>query len=477
MPTDRDAAIVAASAWFDRGAMQDDLRRRVARRTESQNPESRDELAGYLSHEIGPAVEQMGFTWSVWTNPVAGAPPMLFAERHEGDGLPTVLSYGHGDVVAGYDGQWTAGRSPWELSIAGDRWYGRGTADNKGQHTINLAALARVLQIRGRLGFNAKLLLEMGEEVGSPGLRQVCQTRADTLAADLLLASDGPRLASERPTIFLGSRGVQNFDLVVDLREGGHHSGNWGGLLANPGTILAAAIASIVDARGRILVAALRPAPIPESVRRALAEIEPGEPGGPVIDTDWGEPGLSPAERVFGWNTVEVLAFRAGNPDRPVNAIPPRASAHMQIRFVVGSDWRTFLPAIRAHLDANGFGRVDVRQSDTEPMAATRLDPDHPWVRFASESIAKTTGSAPAILPNLGGSLPNDCFAEVLGLPTIWVPHSYPACSQHAPDEHLLAGVAREGLQIMTGLFWDLGAGHGPSGPEAPASARNGWRA
>ena len=74
-----------------------------------------------------------------------------------------------------------------------------------------------------------------------------------------------------------------------------------------------------------------------------------------------------------------------------------------------------------------------------------------------SASIAATTGANPAILPNLGGSLPNDCFADVLGLPTIWVPHSYPACSQHAPDEHLLARVAREGLAIMTGLFWDLG--------------------
>ena len=68
-----------------------------------------------------------------------------------------------------------------------------------------------------------------------------------------------------------------------------------------------------------------------------------------------------------------------------------------------------------------------------------------------------TWGARPAILPNLGGSLPNDCFADVLGLPTIWVPHSYPACSQHAPDEHLLSPVAREGLAILTGIFWDLG--------------------
>jgi acetylornithine deacetylase/succinyl-diaminopimelate desuccinylase-like protein len=457
MSSPRAAAIAAAATWFDAGSLLADLRRRVALRTESQLHERADVLAHYLTGEIGPSVERLGFRWTVWENPVSGAPPMLFAERIEDASLPTVLIYGHGDVVAGYDDQWREGRSPWELCAGDGRWYGRGTADNKGQHTINLAALGRVLDARGHLGFNAKLLIEMGEEIGSPGLRAMCESRTDALCADVLIASDGPRLRSDRPTIFLGSRGAFNFELDVALREGAHHSGNWGGLLANPGTILANAIASLADARGRILVDALRPPPIPESVRRALADIEPGEPDGPTIDTDWGEPNLTAAERVFGWNALEVLAFRTGNPERPVNAIPPRASAHLQLRFVSGCDWRTFIPAIRAHLDACGFERVDVRQDTMEPMAATRLDPDHPWVRWARASVAATTGAPPAILPNLGGSLPNDCFADVLGLPTIWVPHSYPACSQHAPDEHMLAGVAREGLQIMTGLFWDLG--------------------
>ena len=213
----------------------------------------------------------------------------------------------------------------------------------------------------------------------------------------------------------------------------------------------------MVDGRGRILVERLRPAPIPNSVRKALAGIEPGEPGGPEIDRGWGEPTLTPAERVFAWNSLEVLAFRTGNPERPVNAIPPKASAHMQLRFVVGSDWRNFLAIIREHLDRAGFPMVAAAAARAEIMAATRLDPEDPWVRWAAASLLRTTGREPAILPNLGGSLPNDCFAEILGLPTVWVPHSYPACSQHAPNEHLLAPVAREGLLIMTGLFWDLG--------------------
>jgi acetylornithine deacetylase/succinyl-diaminopimelate desuccinylase-like protein len=144
-----------------------------------------------------------------------------------------------------------------------------------------------------------------------------------------------------------------------------------------------------------------------------------------------------------------------GNPQQPVNAIPPSAKATLHMRFVVGTDIGRLREHLRSHLAAQGFGDVEVGEPTV--MAATRLDPDDPWVRFALASIEHSTGSPPVLLPNLGGSLPNDVFADLLGLPTVWVPHSYPACSQHAPDEHLLAPVAREALEIMTGLFWDLG--------------------
>jgi acetylornithine deacetylase/succinyl-diaminopimelate desuccinylase-like protein len=453
------------SIHVDMPALRDALARRIAIRTESQDPARGGELRRYLTDEIGPTLAAMGFRTELWENPVDGAPPLLFAERIEDPKAVTVLMYGHGDVVLGYDAQWTQAASPWVLEARGRRWYGRGAADNKGQHTINLAALEHLLRTRAKLGFNVKWLFEMGEEVGSPGLHTTCTQRKARLAADVFIASDGPRLRSDRPTLFLGSRGCMNFTLDCTLRDGAHHSGNWGGLLSNPGTRLANAIASMVDARGRIRVEALRPPPLSDSVRRALADIEPGEPEGPSIDADWGEPGLTPAERVFGFNALEVLAFKTGNPEHPVNAIPPRATATLQLRFVVGCDPRSFIAAIRAHLDAHGFENIGVAQDRAEVMAATRLDPDDPWARWAAQSIQRTTGIRPAVLPNLGGSLPNDCFAEVLALPTLWVPHSYPACSQHASDEHLLADVAEEGVRIMVGLFSELPALTPPSRP------------
>jgi acetylornithine deacetylase/succinyl-diaminopimelate desuccinylase-like protein len=436
------------------------LARRVAIPTESQDPRGAPHLADYLAHEIRPAFEALGGEFRIFDNPKPGAPPIGVGVIDEDPTLPTVLVYGHGDTVRGQEGQWADGRDPWRLDRVGDRIYGRGVADNKGQHSVNLAALQTVRDARGgSLGFNLRFLLEMAEEVGSPGLREICESQRDLLKADLLIASDGPRLEAHRPTVFMGARGALNFDLTVDLRAGGHHSGNWGGLLANPAIILMHAISTLVGPNGAIQVPALKPAAIPNSVRMCLAGLSvDGGPDAPAIDPGWGEPNLTTAEKVFAWNTFEVLAMKAGNPDAPVNAIPPSAKAHCQMRFTVDRDPDTFLPAIREHLAAAGFPQVQVTPADKGYFNATRLDPEHPAAVWAIASVARTAGQAPAVLPNLGGSLPNDLFAQLLGMPTIWVPHSYAGCSQHAPNEHGLGSVLREGLRVMTGLFWDLAA-------------------
>ena len=455
----RAATIQQLTDSFDDGRFLADLGRRVAIPTESQRPDRRHQLTRYLEHEIRPALEQLGYVVELFENPVDGGGPFLVGRRIEHVEFETVLTYGHGDVVRGLESEWDDDLDPWTLTVRGDRMYGRGVADNKGQHSINLAALGAVIATRGGLGFNSIVLIETGEEVGSPGLHQFVRHHRDLLAADVLIASDGPRLSPDRPTLFLGSRGALDVDFEVRLRDGAHHSGNWGGLLANPGVVLAHALSSIIDRHGRVLVPGLLPSELPAAVRSALADCEfEASEASPEIDVGWGEPGLTPAERVFGWNTFEVLAFRTGNPDHPVNAIPAVATARCQIRYTVDTDPAAFVPALRRHLDAAGFTEVAVALTPGPPAwQATRLDPDHPWVRFASDSIERTTGTRPAILPNLGGSLPNDAFAVDLGLPTIWVPHSYASCSQHAPNEHGLASIMRQGLEIMGGIFWDLG--------------------
>lgn len=456
MPT-RTECLASAAACFDDGRFLAALQRRVAYPTESDAGAAPPALREYLEREILPSLQAMGFAVRIFENPVAGAGPFLVGRRVEHPDLPTVLTYGHGDVVSGQEGQWSCRRSPWRVTVETDAWYGRGTADNKGQHTINLAGLEAALAARGgKLGYNVTVLLESGEEAGSPGLHAFCEAQRELLRADLFIGCDGPRVRADRPTLFLGSRGMVNFTLSVTARDRAYHSGNWGGVIANPATILANALASLVDEHGVMRIDGLRPTSLTPAVRAALADIPVG--GGrsdPPLTEGWGEPGLSPAERLAGWNTLEILALGAGSAERPVNAIAPSAVAHCQLRFVVGTAWRELPDLVRRHLDAHGF--PDVQVSLGMQGAATRLDVDHPWVAWARQSLADTVGEAPAVLPNLAGSLPNEVFADILGLPTLWVPHSYPACGQHGPDEHLLPSVAREGLRIMAGLYWDLG--------------------
>jgi acetylornithine deacetylase/succinyl-diaminopimelate desuccinylase-like protein len=457
----RTDAIARARQMLHSGEFLAELDRRVAFQTESQNPDKADALRAYLTEDLQPAFAKLDFSTRLIESPT-GNGPCLLAEYREDGSAPTVLMYGHGDVVDGMVGEWRDNLNPWRATISGNRVYGRGVADNKGLHSINISALRAVRETRGgRLGFNAKFLIETGEEIGSPDLRQVCEQLRDELKADLLLASDGPRLSADRPTLFLGCRGGIRIHLDVNLREGAHHSGNWGGVLANPATILASAIATLVDGHGRLQVEQLQPPRLSNQIRASLADvkIEP-TPDEPALAENWGEEGLSAAERLYAWNTLEVLAMSSGNIDKPANAIPGHASAVLQLRFVVGTRVDDIADVIRAHLHARGFAMVEVQA--TQRFAASRTDFDSPWINWTAESIRKTTGKAPAVLPNFGGSLPNDVFSDILGLPTMWVPHSYPGCSQHAPDEHILLSITEEALGIMAGLFWDLGEMNGP---------------
>ncbi|SDS29722.1 Acetylornithine deacetylase/Succinyl-diaminopimelate desuccinylase [Brevibacterium sandarakinum] len=443
------------------------LAARVARRTESQAAGNGAAAHAYLAEEIVPELTALAFATTIHDNPESDEHPLLIASRIEDPSLPTVLLYGHGDVQFAHDSQWADGLDPWVLTRDGDRLYGRGSADNKGQHTVNSLALKTVLESLdtgtgagagtgdGGLGYNVKILMETAEEAGSLGLKSFAADHRAALAADLFLASDGPRIAAEHPTLFLGSRGALNFRLVVHDREGDHHSGNWGGKLRNCATVLASAINCLVDGNGVIRIPALRPEDPPASVLTAVAKLpDVVEEGSPEVDPDWGEPGFTSAEKVFAFNVIEVLALKAGNPDQVVNAIPGAAEAHMQLRFVVGTDIDDFENTVRTHLEAQGIHGVDVVFEHCMP--ATRLDPNARVVAAAAESIRTTTGLEAAIEPNLGGTIPNDVFAEVLGLPTVWVPHSYPGCNQHAPDEHALYSILEQGAEIMAGMFWDL---------------------
>ena len=176
---------------------------------------------------------------------------------------------------------------------------------------------------------------------------------------------------------------------------------------------MAHALASMIDRNGKILVEGWRNTRIPNSVRAAIAKLDVGEgENTPDINPNWGEPDLTIAERVFASNTFEVRAFETGNPKSPANAIPPSAVVFGHLRYVVGTDINQLMPLLRTHLDKHGFDEISIT-SERDMMPATRLDPDHPWAKWAIQSLSKTADDEIAVVPNLGVALYQMMFLPI----------------------------------------------------------------
>src|SRR5256884_8783472 len=144
----RTDAIARARQQLHSGEFLAELDRRVAYQTESQNPERRDCLRAYLVDELTPAFAQLGFSTRLIESP-SGKHPYLLAEYRESSSVPTVLMYGHGDVVEGMAGEWRDNLDPWRDTTSGDRVYCRGTRPHKKQHRINLSGLRGAREARG----------------------------------------------------------------------------------------------------------------------------------------------------------------------------------------------------------------------------------------------------------------------------------------------------------------------------------------
>ena len=167
-------------------------------------------------------------------------------------------------------------------------------------------------------------------------------------------------------------------------------------------------------------------------------------------------------ERAYGWNSFAILAMKSGVPEAPVNAISAHARATCQLRYVVGTTPEDIVPALRRHLDAHGFDAVQIVPHDRGFFRATRLDPDHPWVRFAAASLQETAGQGAACpaQPRRVAAQRRLCRdpRPAHGLGAAFLSRLFAA----RPDEHVLKPVCRDALRLMAGLFWDVGAGGAP---------------
>ena len=175
-----------------------------------------------------------------------GGHPMLHGRFEQSSDYPTVTVYNHLDVQPAEiaDGWHT---EPFRFIATDDRYWGRGTTDDKGPALTALWGAKYALAHGARV--NIHFLWEAEEEIGSPHFESTIKQEKDRLHTDSVVVSDTVWVSRVRPACPAGLRGLQGFRFVLETGETDQHSGTSGGAARNPVAELCQLIADCFDAK------------------------------------------------------------------------------------------------------------------------------------------------------------------------------------------------------------------------------------
>ena len=398
---------------------------------------------------VGRFLDRHGF--HEWRLVETDHDPIVYAERLAGPDAPTVVFYGHYDVQPiGDEGAWDS--PPFEPTVRDGSIYARGAGDNKGQFAAHASALDALVAAEAAPAANVELLVEGGEERGSPGLREYLASDASEVAdADLVYVADGPMHRSRRPTLVYGNRGILGVELVHRTARADLHSGNFGGPVPNAANELVEVIDSMqVGAGDRVAISGFYDDVVVTDADRELVDRIPVDDEAIVEEL-----GLTHFasdrpyyERLLLEPTVNVNGFAGGYVGPGSKTIVAHeARASLDFRLVPEQDPTDVFERVRAHVEAVNAD-VEVRDLSSFPPMRTPVDvPVADHVRGALEAV---WGTDVVELPRMGGSLPAALFRVVDGLedvPVLVVPYANPDQDNHAPNEHLDLDCFEKGIR------------------------------
>ncbi len=397
---------------------------------------------------LGQHLNTMGLAAEVLETPGL---PAVYAEHRTGDGVPTILFYGHYDVqpVDPVDA-WTT--PPFEPALRNGRLYARGAQDDKGQAFSFLKAVEALLAT-GQLKVNLKVIIEGEEESGSRGLSAMLDAWRERLAADILMVADTGTIPDGTPTIVMGLRGLLH--VAVTLRGPSHdlHSGLHGGLALNPVTELTRLLATLFAPDRSIAVDGFYDGiHNPTALEHSLVQKTPFDPvayarsfGMPPVA---GEPEYTPLERLGFRPALDINGISGGNANSMKTVIPSAATARLTARLAAGQDPDHCLEAICDHLKARTPDAMELTIHDVGSAGAGfRIDPESAPVRLARDVLVDLAGCEP-VYHWEGASIPIiPALAEAAGAAPLLVGFGHEDDHVHAPDESYSIAQFRRGFE------------------------------
>src|SRR5258708_35621782 len=305
--------------------------------------------------------------------------PIIYAETGPKDAKFTWLLYGHYDVYPADEKQEGWRTRPFEPVVEGDRIWGRGTGDNKGQHLAMLNAIAVWRELHGELPIRIKVILEGDEETGSIPLPKCVEENRARLKADLCCYSDGPMFPNDQPVLLMGVRGSLGLEFAARGAKRNLHSGNLGGVSPNPTLDLVHLLAEMVDRDGKLVVPGAGYADVTVSAAdlEAVRALEVDHAG--FVDTVGVEPTTGDDDALFHERLMlrpafNVSGFAAGYTGKGIkNIIFKEAMAKADVRLAGGQDPEAVLAAIRRFAADRGYGAIEITSVKSTTASRTPL--------------------------------------------------------------------------------------------------------
>jgi len=403
-----------------------------------------------------------------------GAPSVVFGKIDVPSAQHTIVFYAHYDGQPVTPAEWDGGSpfTPIVREVENEpRIYARSAGDDKAAIFAQLTALDALKAAGIALRANLRFVWEGEEEAGSPHLEQILDANRDLVHGDVWLVCDGPVDQSGQQTVVFGARGDAHLAITLYGPHHGLHSGHYGNWAPNPAMMLAQLLAGMKDEDGRVLVPHFYDGiePLSTVEKEALARAPVNDRM--LMNAFWlghVDGGGVHLLELINQPSLNINGFSSGQTGaRAANVIPPTATADLDLRLVVGIDWRVQQRRVEDYIRSRGYFIVDREPTqqilvehprvalvvpDEASYNAVRTPMDLPIAREVIEAVKSARGDV-VLLPTMGGSVPLGAMERAAQTRTITVPIANYDDNQHAANENLRLQNLWDGVETMAALL------------------------
>lgn len=387
--------------------------------------------------------------------------PVVYAEwMGAGRDKPTVLVYGHYDVVpAEMEDGWTT--SPFEPVEKNGKIYARGATDDKGQLFIHVKALESCLETGGA-PVNVKFLLEGEEEVSSPNLAPFIRKNLHLLKSDVCVISDSAMSSIQEPAVSHSLRGMTYIELEIQGPKVDLHSGFWGGATHNPALALVEIISKLYKPDNTIAVPGFYKDVVPLTskdrgmiAKSGLTEKQFKDATG--VPGAWGDKKFTIRERISARPTLEINGMWSGySGPGPKTIIPASAGAKISCRLVGDQDPDKIFMLLKKYIESIAPPTVKVKVKLLSKGKPALVPFDLPEMQAAARAYKKGWGHAP-IFTRGGGSIPIVAdIIDLMKIPVVMMGYGLDSDGLHSPDEHYSIEMFQRGIETAITYFDEL---------------------